>query len=234
MPIVRTRLQIENRALYLADSIRDANISSNDLHEAVNDVIGELHGIIFLRDTDRFIAMQSLATTAGTMAYDLEEDFMAIRRVDFVDGDQRVPLVEASPLLEMDFSRNSTGWGGATQYRVMGSGLDGSGVQLYLTPDPGNETYEVWYVTNPPTMTADDDEIDVVASWHTFITQGLAAEICERQERPSAEHRAAQAVARADIIAQAGKRDAGRAKRPIDVRWGTTNMRRRVPPWPSS
>jgi len=137
-------------------------------------------------------------------------------------------------LLEMDFSQNSNSGSGACQYRVMGSGLDGSGVQLYLTPDPGDETYEVWYVTGPPTMAADDDELDVVASWHTFITQGLAAEICERQERDSTTHRAAQAVARRDIETQSARRDAGRARRPIDVRWGTTSLRRRVPPWPST
>lgn len=234
MPIVRTRLQLKTRARYLADATSDANISDTDLNEALNDVLGQLHGVVAEVDPDRFIAMQTLATTQGTQAYELGEDFMAIRRIDFVDGDQRIPLVEASALLELDFSNNSSGWGGASQYRVMGSGMDGSSSRLYLAPDPGTETYEVWYVTAPPTMTADDDELDVVASWHTFITQGLAAEICERQERPSAEHRAAQAQARVEIVAQARKRDAGRAKRPIDVRWGTSNMRRRVPPWPTT
>lgn len=233
MPIVRTREQIKAKARYLGDATFDLNIADEDLNEALNDLLGELHGIVFLRDPDRFIAMTTLATTMGTTAYDLPEDFMSIRRVDWVNGDHRVTLTDAAALLEMNFDANSSNGDGACQYRVMGSGLDGSSVQLYLTPDPGDESYEVWYITAPPIMTTDADELDVVASWHKFLVQGLAAEIRERQETDASPHRAEQARARADIEAQATKRDSGRAKRPTDVRWSVNSMWRRVPPYPT-
>lgn len=233
MPIVRTRLQIENRGRYLADATYDLNIEADDLHESLNSILGSLHGHVFGVDPDRFIALDSFTTTAGTQAYALPDDFMSIRRIDWVNGDNRVPLLEAAPLLEMDFSQNSGTGDGACQYRVMGSGMDGSAVRLYLTPDPGDETYELWYVQGPPTMDADGDELDVVASWHDYIAQGLAAEIRERQQKDSTIHRAAQARALDQILAEANKRDSGRPKRPTDVRWGTNSWRRRVPPYPN-
>jgi hypothetical protein len=236
MPATRTRLQLKTRARYLADATEDANIDETDLDDALNDLIAELHGKVFDVDPDRLLVASpySLATTQGTRSYDLPEDFIAIRRVDFVDGDNRVPLVDAAALLEMDFSDNSSGWGGASQYRVMSSGPAGDEVQLWLTPDPGTETYEIYYVLGPPVLSADDDVLDVGIAWQRYITQGLAAEIRERQETDSSPHRREQQLALDDVLRQARKRDAGRARRPIDVRWGTTNMRRRVPPWPST
>lgn len=236
MPATRTRLQLKNRARYLADATYDANIDDDDLNESLNDLVAELHGKVFDVDPDRLLVQSpySLATTSGTQSYDMPEDFIAIRRVDFVDGDQRVPLVDAAALLELDTSGNSRSWGGASQYRVMSSGPDGSEVQLWLTPDPGTETYLVWYVLAPPILSADDDILDVGIAWQRYITQGLAAEIRERQETDSSPHRREQMLALEDVLRQARKRDAGRARRPIDVRWGTTNMRRRVPPWPTT
>jgi hypothetical protein len=233
MPIVRTRLQIKTRARYLADATNDLNIAEADLNEALDDLASDLHAIVFMRDPDRFIAFDTITTTTGTNAYPLPADFMSIRRIDWVNGDHRMPLLDAAALLEMDFSQNTGTGDGACQYRTMGSGLDGSGARIYLTPDPGDETYELWYVTNPLLMTADDDTIDVVACWHKYIVQGLAAEIRERQETDSSPHRREQALARTDIEAQANKRDSGRPKRPTDVRWGTNTWRRRVPPFPN-
>ena len=233
MPIVRTRLQIETRGRYLADATYDTNIEAEDLHESLNSILGSLHGHVFRCDPDRFIARATISTTTGTQEYALPDDFMSIRRIDWVNGDDRVTLLEAAPLLEMDFSANSGTGDGACQYRVMGSGMDGSDVRIWLTPDPGTETYEIWYVTGPPTMDADGDELDVVASWHDYIAQGLAAEICERQKRDASPHRAAQARALEQVMLEATKRDSGRPKRPTDVRWGTTSFRRRVPPYPN-
>lgn len=229
MPNVRTRLQLEARARFLADAVNDDNVEDDDLHDEVNNLLGELHGIVFERDPDRFLRQDTITTTTGTQSYELPDDFMSIRRVDYVNGDVRTMLTEAAPLLEMDFSQNAGGSSGAAQYRVMGSGADGSEARLWLVPDPGDATYELWYVAGPPTLSDDTDELDVVTDWHSYIVYGLAAAIADRQETDSAPFRLQQERARLRIETQATKRDSGRAKQITDVRSQRMSVRDRYP-----
>ena len=215
---VRTLLQLRTGARQLADCVGDANIPDAMVTDWVNDEIADLWEEVFAADPDRYVTVVTIATTSGDRSYDLPDDFMSIRRVDWLNGDARIPI-EPAPLLELNTSTDTGGTSpGLVQYRVMGGGLDGSGTQLWLLPDPGTSTYEVWYVTAPALLAADGDELDGVAGWERFVMYGAAAKMLERQERDAMPFRAEKERARKSIQTMARRRDSGRAKKITDIR----------------
>lgn len=214
----RTLLELRTGARQLADCVNDANIPDAMATDWVNDEIADLWEEVFAADPDRFVAMVTIATTSGTRAYDVPDDFMSIRRIDWLNGGTRIPI-EPAPLLEMDTSTDVGGTSpGRVVYRVMGGGLDGSTAQLYLFPDPGTSTYEMWYVTAPALLSGDTDVYDGVAGWERFVMYGVASKMLERQERDSTPFRMEKERARKSIQTMARRRDSGRAKRITDVR----------------
>src|SRR5678809_589370 len=143
MPSVRTLAQLRSGTLRRCNCENDPN-AEDVVDDCINDAVREVWGYKFEWNPDVFAIRSTIAATAGTQAYDLPADFGSLRRVDWVDGTDRIMLTEAPPLLEADFSATGNWMDGSVQYRVMGGGIAGADTQLYLLPDPGTETYEIW------------------------------------------------------------------------------------------
>lgn len=221
-----TRLQMENRARRKTDTVGDANVIDDELHDECNDLISMAWKTVMVEDPDRIVAMTTISTTAGTQTYTLPADFMGLRRVDAVDGDQRT-MIEPAPLLELDMSDLSSGneWG--LRYRLIGGGQTGSTERLHLRPDPGTRTYEVWYTTAAPVLSTDGAALDCRFDEHRFVIAGLARWISVRQGLPDiAAHEAEMIAAQEHIRVMAKRRDAGRAKQITDVRSQRSSVRR--------
>lgn len=209
-----TRLQIETRARRKSDTENDPNIDDEALHDECNDLISQAWKIVFVCDPDRLALTTTIATTSGTTDYALPADFMSLRRVNDENG---APL-EPAPLLELDMETN--GGSASPFYRLIGGGQSGASERLSLWPAPPTTTYTLIYVATAPVLATDGATYDCRFDEHAFVIAGLAGWICERQDRDSTPHRAAQMQARRDIEAMARKRDSGRAPQITDVRTG--------------
>lgn len=176
-------------------------------------------------------APATIAAVANTQSYTLPADFGHLVRLDRVQGTDRIMVTESSPMLELVLDRTGTNSSpDLVQYRVIGGGRDGSTARLYLVPDPGTYTYELWYVQSPQALVADGDLLDVTYGEEDYVEARAAAELCERQERDSSAHRRNEAEALQCCKALWRTRDKGRPNRVIDVRtqqmWAS---RRRYP-----
>ena len=222
----RTLLSLADEARVLSDTVDDDHITSFTVDGVqcvthwINQGIAELWRKIVAADPDRYIVNTPLATTAGTSAYDLEEDFFQIRRVDRMDGTRRIPIepfsLQQAPYDNADPRSNGT----RARYRVMGQGIDGGTTQIFFDPDPGTATYSIWYVQAPQVLAADDDVFDGVAGFEDFVVAFAATRILIRQERDPSGPMAEMQRVQASIITAAAHRDVGRAPRIADVRRG--------------
>lgn len=228
----RTFLALQSEAMALADCGHDTHITEADdgaggtINLAalwVNQGIADLWRKLVRASPDRYVVSATLNTTAGTFAYDLEEDFLAIRRVDLMRGAQRLPVepfeFQSAPYYVPDTTIGVSA-GIRTRYRVVGQGVDGSTTQIHFDPDPGTNTYTIWYVTTPPVLAADDDVFDGVAGYEDYIVAYAAFRMMVRQDNTetAAFVLAEQNRIESPIVASAANRDVGRAPRIADVR----------------
>lgn len=207
-----TRLQIVTRARRKTETENDPNIDDDALVDELNDLVSQAWKIVFTADPDRFTTAVALPVTNGTTEYALPADFMSLRRINDENG---WPL-EPAPLLELDMETD--GGSSLPRYRLVGGGQTGSTERLRLFPSPPTTNYELWYVVAAPVLSTDGAQYDCRFDEHIYVIAGLAGFICERQDRDSTPHRAAQMQARRDLEAMARKRDAGRAPQITDVR----------------
>lgn len=225
MPSTITRLQMETRARRKSDTVDDAHIEDDHLHDECNDLIAQVWREILVVDPDRLVTMTTLSTTAGTFAYTLPSDFMSIRRLDWVDGTQR-RTIEPAPMLELDMSSAGNGNQGDVVYRLIGGGQSGTTERIHLRPDPGTTTYELWYAIAPPVLSTDGATLDCRFGEHAYVIAGLAAFCMERQQDDSSPFRREQGAALEHVRTMARRRDVGRAKKITDVRSMRDGIRR--------
>lgn len=224
MATLRTRAQLRSGARALADAENDRNVGDTLLNGWIDDAIRELWRAKVDVDPDTYAIRTAIATTSGTQSYSLPSDFMQIRRVDRVTGTNTYDMiVEAPPLLELDF--NNTNSGEALQYRVMGGGALGLPL-LWLLPDPGTASYAVWYAQSPQPLAADGTNLDCTHGEDRYVQSAVAARIAKRQDRDPIPHLTEQAEALASMKTSIAKRSSGRPKRITDTRSQQTGFRK--------
>lgn len=239
----RTFLALQAEAQALADCGNDPHITAADDGDGgtinlsalwVNQGIAELWRKVVRANPDRYLRRVTFSTTAGTAAYNLsdvlddsdpetteDDDFLAIRRLDLIRGNDRI-AIDRFELQDAPYRNANPLTGGLTRYRVIGQGVDGSDSQIYFDPDPGTNTYALWYVQRPPVLTEDDDTFDGIAGLEDWVVCFAALRMCIRQETSTAEIMAEMARIESGIAPIAGQRDMGRAPKIANTRTRTT------------
>lgn len=222
MARTRTRLQIATMARRAADCVGDSHISDAEVVDWIDQDIAELWDMLVAPDPDRYSVVETITTTAGTLAEDLPEDFYQVRAVDRVEGSERIPidpwkLQERGQHRGTTFLSHSLGFE-PVHYRVMGQGIDGTLAQIHFLPDPGTATYEIRYVQAPQLLVADDDVFDGVAGWEEWVILSVAIRMLIKQDRDSSGLERQRARIEARIEHMAGMRDAGAAPQVADTR----------------
>ncbi len=230
MARTRTFAALRSEALALADCGNDPHIleaydadgtGTVDLAALwVNQGIAELWRKLVHVDPDRYVVRTTQATVVGTSAYNLPAGFMAIRRVDLIVGTNRIPIdrweLQEAPYYSQDQTLGANGY--RTRYRVMGQGIAGATTQIWFDPDPGANTFAIWYVVAPILLVADGDTFDGVAGFEDWVVAYAALRMCQRQETDATPIMAEMARIESSIVATASSRDQGRAPRIADVR----------------
>jgi hypothetical protein len=234
MPTTRTLAQLRAGVLRRANLENDPN-AEDVVDDAINASVRKMWSYKVEENAALLTVAtpQSITATTGTQSYALPAGFGQLVRLDRVDGTDRVQVLEAPMMLEADFSRT----GSATsadfvQYRVIGGGIDGSAARLFLLPDPGTFTYELWYVQSPQTLVGDGALLDVTYGEEDYVEARTAAELCERQDRPSDVHRRLEAESLQCCKRLWRTRDKGRPNRVINVRDAALMAGRRRHPRP--
>lgn len=216
----RTLLAMRNEARALADTVNDPHVSDAQATLWINQGIADLWRQLVHHDPDRYVIRTTLATTTGTLSYSLTvtaPDLMAIRRVDLIRGTLRIPIEPFSIQEPPYLSQDSRG-GGGTRYRLMGGGIAGAATALYFDPDPGTNTYALWYIQAPQTLSADGDTFDGIAGLEDYVVAFTALRMQIRQETDPSAVMAEMSRIASSIGATAAHRDVGRAPRIADVR----------------
>lgn len=227
----RTLAELDAEARALADTVNDAHISTAQGYRWINQGVAELWRKLVVAYPDRYlVGPVSFTTTAGTARYLLstilddddpettgDEDFMAIRRLDLIQGTRRI-AVEPFGMQEPPYHNSDSRGGGRTRYRVIAQGIDGTGSAIYFDPDPGSNTYELWYIQAPQILVATGDSFDGVAGFEDWVVCFAAMRMCIRQETDPTPIMAEMQRIESSITAAAANRDVGRAPRIADVR----------------
>lgn len=219
MARARTLLALRTEVRALTDTVGDDHVSDAQLLVWINQGIAELWRKLVAIAPDRYALPETIATTAGTDSYDLEDDFLSIYRVERMDGSRRIPI-EPFNLVQAPYDNADPRTGlNYTRYRVVGGGIDGDGTQLVFDPDPGTHTYRYWYIQAPQNLAADGDLFDGVAGYEDWVVLYTAFRVFVRQQDPDQAGIAAE-MARIErsIAASAISRDVGHAPRIADVR----------------
>lgn len=219
MARARTLLQLRTEVRALTDTVTDEHASDAQLNVWINQGIAELWRKLVNVSAYRYAIQDTIATTAGTNAYDLEDDFLSILSVWRVSGTQRLPLQNINPV-EAPYRASDVRYsGGLPRYWVPGGGLDGSGTQIYFDPDPGTNTYGYWYIQTAQLLAADDDEFDGICGYEDWVVLYTALRVFIRQQDPEQTGILGE-MARIEntITASAARRDVGHAPRIADVR----------------
>lgn len=239
MSTTRTLAQLRFGVLRRADLENDANVTVVDASGAspvtnsINASVRKMWSYKVQANASLLMAATpaNISAVTGTQAYTLPAAFGQLVRLDRVEGTDRITVTEAAPMLELVLDQTGANTPpDLVQYRVIGGGIDGSAARLYLVPDPGTYTYELWYVQSPQSLVADGDLLDTTYGEEDYVEARAAAELCERQDRDSSAHRRNEAEALQCCQALWRTRDKGRPNRVIDVRtqsqWAS---RRRYP-----
>lgn len=229
MARTRTRQALRDDARALADQEDSDYISDSVANHWINEELAALQSLLIDADPARFMSSTSINATAGTFLYTLPADFEQILMVERVDGNNRATTLDPFVLNAKNDRDNfpfdaTPEWGPSARYMVRGQGQDGTGVRLWLYPDPGTATYTVYYVTTPPQFDvgagADAQAIEGGTGWLDWVVFGVAARMATAAE----DHETAAMLltmrreVEQRVRHQATQRDAGRPTIPTDVR----------------
>jgi len=219
MARARTLLELRTEVRALTDTVDDEHASDAIVNVWINQGIAELWRKLVLVGAYRYALQETIATTAGTFSYDLEDDFLSILSVWRVVGTQRLPLQNVNPVEAPYRSSDTRNTNGLPRYWIPGGGLDGSGTAIYFDPDPGTYTYGYWYIQTAQNLAADDDTFDGICGFEDWVVLYAALRVFIRQQDPE-QAGIVQEMARIEssIMASAARRDVGHAPRIADVR----------------
>lgn len=229
MAATRTRLELANDARALADQDVQGGVqrvSDTQVNIWINQELAALQDLIASVDPHRFLAETAINAVTNTYLYTLPADFYQLLMVERDEGDEAITLEPFT--LNQKNERNRTLDGlshfgaAATRYMLRGNSLDGTGVRLWLWPDPGTHVYTVYYVTAPVAINTaaggDAQAIDGASGWLEWVVYGVAIRMKERDEEDSSTLRADRAQIERQVELGASRRDAGRPVLPTDVR----------------
>jgi hypothetical protein len=234
----RTYLSLRAEALAMADCGHDLHILEADDGNGgtmdlaalwINQGIADLWRKLVRVSPDRYLRSDDFTTTAGTRSYALAttilatDDFLAVRRIDLVQGSSRIPIApfewQEAPYWYPDPTFANAA-GVRTRYRVIGQGIDGASASIYFDPDPGTNTYTLWYIQAPRSLSGDSDAFDGVAGFEDYVVCYAAYRMMLRQDNTESAQFCMAEMQRIEgsIAATAANRDVGRAPRIADVR----------------
>lgn len=182
-----TLAELRAQARQLSDTESDPHISDAEVDTRINTYVQRLWNRILATDPDRCTVVTSIVTTTGTLAYNLPEDFVAIRAVDLIFGPDRI-MVGAWVQQNRWRHRFTSGYLPAlgdtdVVYRIMGQEVDGTEAQIHFLPDPGDNTYEIRYVQAAPALVNDLDPVDGIAGFEQWIAYRAARDLLRKQKR---------------------------------------------------
>jgi hypothetical protein len=225
--LAELRTDVRNRA----DMVNDAHVTDAMLTTWLNQGIAELWDILLYADPDRCFRQIDVSTTAGVSTYELPEDFYQIRGLDLIIQGRQIP-VEPFTFQERVGPTAGTlvGYYGAPSTRYMVRFSDDvatPALALVFDPDPGTQTYRLYYIFTPTLLSADGDTFDGVAGWEDYAVEYARKCALERQEQDSSPAAFAMAALKARIEKMATLKDASYQPTIADVRGTSLPSRRR-------
>jgi hypothetical protein len=224
MARTRDRAALRNAARQLADQVNSTFISDAEANFWIDQRVAQLYDMLVAADSDRYVVEASVVTTSSSeppWTVTLPEDFYVLRGVDHSRGRSRYPL-ESYQLQERDGYGQTNGYPYAdrvaTRYRVASNGIDGADAALHFDRNPGNSTYIVYYVPNPPLLAEDEDVLDGFAAWEDWVIFKVARNMLVKEESDTSAIDAEVAQIEQRLKHMAATRDAGAAARVADVR----------------
>lgn len=187
MPRTRTLAEMRLDARQLADKENDDHVQTTELTRWVNQSLAELWSLIFTGDPDRYMQITDITTVSNTFRYDLPTDFLSVRSVERMSDTLANIGVRIRPFRLQERSHYVEPWWNGlrytnVRYRVDGGGVDGTEARLHFTPDPGNNTYRLYYAQQPQDLVADGDVFDGVAGWEEWIALDCAIKMLVKEE----------------------------------------------------
>lgn len=205
---------IRRRARELADmedTGADNYVDDTELNGMINASLGLWHSMVAQAVPERYEASDTIAAD-GSANYALPADYYKTLGVEYEeDSTTRRDLKRVMFRERNRFERTTTGE--AIGYRVSAS-------TIVLMPAPTAGTYYHIYITHADVLAADGDTLDGVNGWEEWITFDVAIKLMLKDEN----HPGLQSAAfernriQADIMTAAAARNAGEARRVVDVR----------------
>lgn len=210
----RTAQSVIDEARALADQVVVSLVSAAQALAWCNAGYAELVDMLSNVDPDRYLLSSDIATTQGTTAYELPEDFARGRRVDVLVGGRPYPVPPFAlqePPYTNAYPFDQSTPGAFTRYRYVGN-------EIWFDPDPGTNTFRLYYVQAPQFLDA-NDSIDGVAGWESWIVCFIAIRMKIKEDKDASTVALSAEMARieARIKASASRRDAGMATTVADV-----------------
>jgi hypothetical protein len=202
-----------DEARALADQVTVGVVSAAQALAWCNAGYAELVDMITNLDPDRYLLSTNIATAQGTPNYELPEDFARGRRVDLIVGGRPYPVkrFELQEPPYSSFDPMATPAGAGTRYRFVGN-------EIWFDPDPGTNTYRLYYVQAPQFLDA-NDSIDGVAGWESWIACFIAIRMKIKEDKDASTMALSAEMSRIEsrIKASASRRDSGSGETVADV-----------------
>lgn len=221
MARTRTRLQIRDAARQIADQVNSTFVSDAEVNFRIDQRVAQLYDMLVAADSDRYVVEASVTTTSGPQPWTaaLPADFYVMRGVDLRRGSSRYPLDTYALQERMGGAGDwPTMEQAPMRYRVASNGIDGADAAIHFDRNPGNATFIVYYVPNPPLLAADGDVLDGFAAWEDWIILKVARDMLAKEESDTSALDIECAQIEQRIKHMAATRDAGSAPRVADVR----------------
>lgn len=218
---------LREQARQLADEVYPAGVTGAITDALatrwVNQAYSELHDLLVSANPDWYLADTTINTTNGTVEYAVPADFKDVRGVDLIVDGNEVPL---EPYNFLDRGRVDRAWPpprwndsmSAVRYRIIRKGIDGSASRLRFDPDPGTNSYRLWYVQAAQLLVNDDDELDGVNGWEEYVIAAVAERMHAKVGTDPSVAQKLKAEQAARIQEMARKRDQGRPVQVADTR----------------
>lgn len=217
MSRTRTLVQLRTDVRARGDFENDGHVTDAMLNVWINQGICEWRDIQTFEDPDYFLTSTTIATTEGTVSYNLPGTFAEARGVDLVVGSGS--NVRHVPIERLNFAeRVGPARSFYAGYGVPCTRWDLRGDTLFFDPDPGTNSYILHYIPGFTDLSVDASTVDGVRGWEDYaVTYALICAL-DRQEQDSSHARADLAKLAARIKKMAGLRDMASSHRIADVR----------------
>lgn len=190
--ITRVRLKSD---MQLRSGQDEANhrLTDADATQFIQDANEEVYRLLAKHDPDSYTTSSTFSTTAGTYEYALPADYYKLRGVERREGPEHYVTVQR----ENWGNRNRRG----LKYRVRGSNV------RFMSDPGGNDTYRVWYIPTPQTLSSGSDEYSGTPESEALVITKAARMILDRDETDSTHLQAEEARLEQEIMESAQDHD---------------------------